>query len=218
MAQFDGYLFAKLAAINSRSEGPVYFLQQFDYKEYPVIKQVHPWQEDSNLHPFLNKKVSIEGEMSYSGIEYKKIGEFKPERTAVADTGENRLNVTLETKPEVVWVNKMPPGPNPPQFLELAMSVEWPYRSIWEGYCPTAQLYDFWIELDGKPVLRWSDGKVFAQVITPVRIPGGSPCEFTEVWKIDPAAITVEGVYTAYCLFIASGQEAKAEFEMKFAH
>ncbi len=216
MEQFHGYLFAKLAAIGSKSEGPSYFLQQFDYKEIPVIKKVYLWQEDPKLHPFLNKKVTIEGVMSYSGIEYKKIGDFKPGKLKVAD--EHRLEVTLETQPDVIWVNKMPPGPNPPQFLELTMSVKWPYRSIWEGQCPTTQLYDFWIELDGKPVWRWSDGKMFAQMITPVKIPGGSPFKFTEVWKIDPAAITTEGVYTAYCLFIASGQEAKAEFELKFAH
>jgi hypothetical protein len=34
MERFDGYLFSKLHLIGSKSEGPTYFLQQFDYKEY----------------------------------------------------------------------------------------------------------------------------------------------------------------------------------------
>lgn len=215
MVIFNGYLFSKLAAIGSRSEGPQYFLQQFNYEEHAVIKQVFMWQQDPILHPFLNKKVTIEGEMTYRGIEYALVSEYNPIKFEMAE--EHKLKLELKSNPDVLWVNKMPPGPNPPQYLELAMSVEWPYRSIWTGQCPTSQIYDFWIELDGQPVWRWSEGKMFASVITPVRIPGGSPHEFCEVWKVDPAAIEAECIYTAYCLFIASGQEAKAEFEIRFA-
>ena len=76
METFDGYLFSKLDNIWSKNEGPKYFLQQFDYKEIVVIKQVHPWEEDPNLHKFLDKKVTIEGELSYSGIVYEKIMDY----------------------------------------------------------------------------------------------------------------------------------------------
>jgi hypothetical protein len=77
MNSFEGYLFSKLANIDTRAEGPVYFLQQFDEKELHVIKQANLWQEDRKLHPFLNKKVKIEGEMSPEGIAYTSISAWQ---------------------------------------------------------------------------------------------------------------------------------------------
>lgn len=77
MNSFEGYLFSKLAHIDTKSEGPVYFLQQFDEKELHVIKQANLWQEDRKLHPFLNKKVKIEGEMSPEGIAYTSISAWQ---------------------------------------------------------------------------------------------------------------------------------------------
>jgi hypothetical protein len=73
MEILEGYLFSKLAAIGSKSEGPQYFLQQFNYDELSIIKQAVPWQEDRNLHPHLNKKVKIEGTITPNGIEYTSI-------------------------------------------------------------------------------------------------------------------------------------------------
>ncbi len=58
---------------------------------------------------------------------------------------------------------------------------------------------------------------MFAEVITPVSIPGGDFHEFVEVWKINPDNIVSEGIYKAGALFIASGQEATEEFEIRFA-
>ena len=59
---------------------------------------------------------------------------------------------------------------------------------------------------------------MFAEVVTPISIPGGSDFhEFPEVWKINPADIVSEGIYTAGALFIASGQEVTKEFEIRFA-
>ena len=216
MEIFDGYLFSKLDCIGSRSEGPKYFLQYFDYKENVVIKQAHLWEEDPNLHRYLNKKVTIEGKLSYSGIIYDAVSEYKPRREAV---GENMLEVELRTETDILWVNKMPGGSQPAQCMGLTLLVRWPYRSIWRGLCPTTQLYDFWIEFNGKTIWRWSDGKMFAQVITPVSIPGGSDFhEFPEVWKINPDDIVSEGIYTARALFVASRQEVTKDFEIRFAH
>ena len=216
MEIFDGYLFSKLDCIGSRSEGPKYFLQYFDYKEIVVIKQAHLWEEDPNLHRYLNKKVTIEGKLSSRGIIYDAVSEYKPRREAV---GENMLEVELRMETDILWVSKMPGGSQPAQCMGLTLLVRWPYRSIWRGLCPTTQLYDFWIEFNGKTIWRWSDGKMFAQVITPVSIPGGSDFhEFPEVWKINPDDIVSEGIYVARALFIASGQEVTKEFEIKFAH
>ena len=60
---------------------------------------------------------------------------------------------------------------------------------------------------------------MFAEVITPVSIPGGSEFhEFAEIWKINPDDIVSEGIYTARALFVASGQEVTKDFEIRFAH
>lgn len=218
MEIFDGYLFSKLDCIGSKSEGPKYFLQYFDYKENVVIKQAHLWEEDPNLHRYLNKKVTIEGKLSYSGIIYEKINEYRPKRETAE---ENKLQIALKTGTDILWVNKMPGGSQPAQAqcMDLTLLVQWPCRSIWRGQCPTAKIYDFWIEYNGKHIWRWSDGKVFAEVITPVSIPGGSEFhEFAEIWKINPDDIVSEGIYTARALFVASRQEVTKDFEIKFAH
>ncbi len=212
--QFDGYLFSKLDRIRSKSEGPEYFLQQFDYQEYPVIKKAHPWLKDETLHPFLNKKVTIEGDMAISGIVYESVRDYKPRRSR----DENPLTVALELESDVLWVNKMPPGPNPSQSFELTLVVNWPYRGTWQGRCPTSQLYDFWINCEGETIWRWSDGKVFLPVVTPINLLGGRDHRFTEVWSFKPESIELEGSYTAGALFIASGQEVTKDFTVKFAH
>ena len=214
MERFDGYLFSKLHLIGSKSEGPTYFLQQFDYKEYEVIKHAHLWKEDPELHKFLARKVTIEGAMSFNGIVYKNIMEYKPAEVKE----EKRLVVDLKLGTDILWVNKMPPGPQLSQAMDLTLLVKWPYRSIWEGLCPSTQMYDFFIEHEGKTIWTWSQSKVFAQVITPVHIPGGDFHEFPEVWKVNPEDMVSEGTYTARAIFIASGQEVSKDFEVKMAY
>lgn len=214
MAQFDGYLFSKLHLIGSKSEGPAYYLQQFDYRELLVVKKVYPWEEDPQLHPHLNTKVSIEGVQTLNGIEYEKIGPYKPGKR---EEEERRLEVELAVDPNPLWINAMPGGPNPPSALELTLRVRWPYRSIWEGVCPTSQFYDFWVEHDGKEIWRWSADKHFKPVVSQIAIPGGDFHEFPEIWKVGKDDVPGEGTYVAKTIFIASGQEAESEFEIKFA-
>jgi hypothetical protein len=55
-------VFSKLHEIDSKSEGPTYFLQQRDYKELEIEKQAEPWEEDPNLQPYLGQKVVAGGE------------------------------------------------------------------------------------------------------------------------------------------------------------
>lgn len=71
MEKLAGYLFAKLDAIGTRSEGPVYYLQQYDYKEHVVIKQVNLWEEDPVLHPLIAQKIVLLGTLTPEGIEYQ---------------------------------------------------------------------------------------------------------------------------------------------------
>ena len=209
---FEGYLFAKLNLIGSKSEGPVYFLQQWDYVEIPVIKKTNPWEPDPELHKFLNRKVTIIGTMTEEGIDYDKISEL----THLIDE-EKKLELELIV-PDPFWVNKMPGTGSNKQYMPMTLIVEWPFRSIWRGTCPTAQRYDFMIEKDGKTIWKWSTGRKFAQVITPVVIPGGKPMEYTVNWEFLGKEIEEEGTYTAKALFIASNQTIEKPFEIKFAH
>ena len=78
MALFYGYLFSKLHLIGSKSEGPSYYLQQWDYTEVLVQKKVHPWLPDPTLHKFLNQKVTIVGKVGPQGIHYYQIYDYKP--------------------------------------------------------------------------------------------------------------------------------------------
>lgn len=101
--------------------------------------------------------------------------------------------------------------------MNLTLLVKWPYRSIWHGMCPTSQIYDFFIEKDGKIIWQWSKGQMFLMVFTPVNIPGGDPVEYSVQWSFSSEEIQAEGDYLARAVFIASGQEATKAFQVKFA-
>jgi hypothetical protein len=217
MARFDGYLFSKLHLIGSKSEGPIYILQRWDYSEDPVIKNAMPWQEDDGLHKFLGKKVTIAGTFGQDGIRYEKISDLSPVPEIEKEAYEpHKLEVSLKLEHEVLWVDKMPPQPKP-QGMNLTLLVKWPYRSIWHGMCPTSQIYDFFIEKDGEIIWQWSKGQMFIMVFTPVNIPGGNPVEYSVQWSFSSDQIQTEGDYLARAVFIASGQEATKAFQIKFA-
>ncbi len=80
MAKFDGYVFSKLYAIGSKSEGPAYFLQQWDYDEIKIVKKANLWEDDPALHQFLGKKATIEGSLDQDGIHYDKIMSHQPSK------------------------------------------------------------------------------------------------------------------------------------------
>jgi hypothetical protein len=73
MEKFEGFLFSKLHLIGSRSEGPIYNLQHWDYSEIKIKKKTNLWEEDPELQKFLGKKVVIEGEKESDEITYSKI-------------------------------------------------------------------------------------------------------------------------------------------------
>ena len=78
--------------------------------------------------------------------------------------------------------------------------------------------FDLFIEKNGKVIWQWSKGKVFLDVLTPVIIPGGSFHEFPEIWSFSPEDIKEQGTYSARAIFIASKQEIKKNFEIKFVY
>lgn len=217
MARFDGYLFSKLHLIGTRSEGPIYLLQHWDYSENPVIKQTELWQEDPNLHKFLGKKVTIDGAFGQDGIRYDQISDLSPEPEKAKGLAEpHKLEVSLKLEHEILWVDKEPPQPKP-QGMNLTLLVQWPYRSIWQGMCGTSQIYDFFIEKNGKIIWQWSKSQMFIMVMIPVNIPGGDPVEFSVRWSFSSAEILAEGDYLARAVFVASRQEATKAFQVKFA-
>lgn len=216
MAQFDGYLFSKLALIGTRSEGPAYFLQQWDYGEFLVEKRSYPWKPDPQLHPFLNKKVTITGEIGEEGIHYYKIKDLAEATEKLSVEPREGLKVDLKLGfGETLFVHK---GESAPvwQPLNLVLNVEWPFGGIWRGQCPTSQLYDFFIERDGEIVTWWSRNLSFLQVITTVEIPDGSPKPFPVRWVFSIDDIQHEGTHTMRAKFIASGQEVTKNFHIKF--
>ncbi|MCI5121888.1 MAG: hypothetical protein D3908_11990 [Candidatus Electrothrix sp. AUS4] len=215
MNEFHGFIFSKLHLIGSKSEGPSYFLQQFDYSEIPLEKQAQLWSEDPALQEVLGTKVTVHGAIQGGRLCYENIMPYVYQ----PDEGheEHCLTVDLSLETEEIWLDKMPPTP-PPRPFDMTLDVEWPYRSIWKGICPTSQIYDFFVEFEGQCIWQWSKGKTFLQALTPVSIPGGSPISFTETWIICPEDLQSEGIYTVRGLFIASGQEIKKQIRIKFAH
>ncbi|MFW9782917.1 MAG: hypothetical protein ACFFFB_11605 [Candidatus Heimdallarchaeota archaeon] len=68
MSEIRGILFSILEGQGTRSEGPTYFIKPLDdyknrWSEILVRKKTHMWERDPNLHKFLNKEVSIIGDI-----------------------------------------------------------------------------------------------------------------------------------------------------------
>ena len=75
--KFDGFLFSKLQAIGTRSEGPAYFLQRFDDKDVPILKHTMMWQKDPALQKHLGTKVTVEGEMMGDVLTYTSVKPYE---------------------------------------------------------------------------------------------------------------------------------------------
>ena len=216
LTKWEGYLFAKLTALGSKSEGPLYALQLEDGKELPIQKKVLPWMEDPVLQTCLGERVTVYGTLrdSEAGINYEKL---------VRPKGPLNLDIKLDLTDNTLWINKMPgPAPDfPPTMKEVQVgfAVQWPYRSIWEGECPSTQLYDIWIEDPcNRMVWKWSRSLRFLDEVTPVELPGGSPKIVSVPWHYFDDAITQEGTYVVAAKFIASGQIVRKAFSVQFAH
>ncbi|HEX6901983.1 MAG TPA: hypothetical protein VF789_19850 [Thermoanaerobaculia bacterium] len=80
MKELSGFLFSKLGRINSRSEGPDYFLQQFDRSARPIAEKVIPvhkeaplFKEDPVLQKCLAMEVTVSGRIVDGCLHYKEI-------------------------------------------------------------------------------------------------------------------------------------------------
>ena len=82
MDEIRGVLFTLVEGKETLSEGPTYFIKLLDeykdkWSEIPVRKKTELWEEDPELHKFLNKKVLITGDIietkSTITIDYLKV-------------------------------------------------------------------------------------------------------------------------------------------------
>ena len=76
-AQYDGFLYWKLQAIGTRSEGPAYFLQTFDNRDIPIKKRAMLWQQDPALHAHVGTKVTIDGGMAGRSLIYTSVKPYE---------------------------------------------------------------------------------------------------------------------------------------------
>ena len=86
MDEIRGVLFAEVVGKGSRSEGPKYYIRPFDeyknrWSEILVRKKTKSWENDPELHKFLEKQVLIIGEIietkSSITFDYIKVKELK---------------------------------------------------------------------------------------------------------------------------------------------
>lgn len=75
---YNGFLYEVLDAIGTEDEGPIYFLQQFNGTDLPILKKATKGREDDTLQALIGKKVTIEGDMLGQSIEYKRIAPYSP--------------------------------------------------------------------------------------------------------------------------------------------
>jgi hypothetical protein len=79
MKKFDGFLFSKLFRIGTRSQGPEYFLQQWENRrkptgDKPILKKSEAWKDDPGLQKYLGQIVTVTGTVVDDKIAYEDIG------------------------------------------------------------------------------------------------------------------------------------------------
>lgn len=81
---FNGYLFSKLDAINSKSEEPHYYLQGFDNAETTIEKKAPKYHDDPKLRAHLATKVVVTGSLNGKELSYSSIDKYVPKSSAAA--------------------------------------------------------------------------------------------------------------------------------------
>lgn len=233
----EGYLFSKLHAIGSKSEGPSYFLQltrpETAGKELPIHKKTEMWMNDTVLQGCIGRKVTLRSRPAAPGAA-PEAGTEAGTEAAAAPTGIDYVEVLssaeplvlglkMDLKDDTLWIDREP-GPAPafpprPKRLDLTFEVLWPYRSEWKGSCPTSQFMELTIEdPQGRTIWRWSSEMLFSAEPTEIKFLGGSPKGMTVHWHYFDSAIAMAGLYVATATFIASGQTIRRPFWIKFAY
>lgn len=69
MTSFKGFVYSKLHAIGTKSEGPSYYLQTYSPSGEELkmkYHEVNPWEPDKDLEKMVNHKVKVEGDLEKS--------------------------------------------------------------------------------------------------------------------------------------------------------
>ncbi|MBE0663078.1 MAG: hypothetical protein IH597_11500 [Bacteroidales bacterium] len=236
MDKFNGYLYAMLAEIGSRSEGPAYYLQllepQRDITEYPIKKKSELWDIDPVLHAFLARKISIGGELQEGRINYKTIIPYGEELTGELPANEptiSKLSMqlsfvgnTYSAEDQMMWVNKMPQIGGPPPFLnnlKIILDYRWLAVGEYRGSCPTSQFFEFTIH-DPNRTLIWEWGKTikFSNTHNSFELTGNYKYSFNVDWPFFNHAIQHEGDYIVTAKFLATGNILKKTLKVTFVH
>jgi hypothetical protein len=129
-----------------------------------------------------------------------------------------QLKFKVEPKPATLTVDRQPVTRKATEEFTLIVRNE--SRSDFRGQTHTGQLFDFVVHLKGQPGTvswRYSDGKVFPQMITPVEIDAGKAWERKADWEFAISGVT-DGHYTVIATFMATKETATADFEIKSVH
>ncbi|MDP2212027.1 MAG: BsuPI-related putative proteinase inhibitor [Candidatus Aquicultor sp.] len=124
-------------------------------------------------------------------------------RTIEVSKGIDDLIVSLSSKPNPVAV-----GEN----LALTISVTNTAKESRKLSFRSSRRYDFWVvDASGDEVWRWSEGRMFAQVLEDVVLESTQKTEFTESWSlIDSKGVPVKaGEYKVFGVIVAD--ELKSE-------
>jgi hypothetical protein len=236
MEKFKGYLYAMLAALGSKSEGPAYFLQllepQGKINEYPIIKKSELWEIDPVLHSFLGNKVLMGGELQGGSINYKTIipyGEELIDELPLLDQKISKLGMSLSflgntysAEEQMMWVDKMPVSGGPPPWLynlRIILEYKWLAEGDFRGQCPTSQFFDFTIH-DPKGNLIWEWGKTirFNNTDKSFELTGKQKYTFTVDWPFFNNTIEYDGEYTVTAKFLATGNIIRKKLVVTFVY
>jgi len=141
MKKFDGFLFSKLFRIGSKSQGPEYFLQQWDDRRKPTVdapihKKTDAWKDDPVLQKYLGRIVTVTGAVVDDKIEYEDVktkGEThtflelpKPESCRLIDFEKAEIRPGFVSKTWILIVSGTKPYVNMEVKLQARLYIRRP--------------------------------------------------------------------------------------------
>lgn len=137
-----------------------------------------------------------------------------------ADAQESSLlTYALDAAPGSLTVDRMPTTGPPRQYAQtFTFTVSNTRRTDYKGSTPSCKTYDVEVfRIEGAArisVWKWSSGRRFCQMVTPVNILAGKKWGKVVVWKFKTSDIK-DGQYTALATFEAtSDKSASTAFQI----
>jgi hypothetical protein len=132
------------------------------------------------------------------------------------------LDYSVKAEPKTLVVERHTSAGEPPKYsLVFTFEVKNVSQVPWKGQTNSAQVTEFEVfRAEGseqKPVWRWSEGRMFAQVITSVSIDAGKARKTSETWEFTADKVA-DGSYSVRATFLPTGGKASATFKIKSKH